>query len=435
MKRLFWLLLAYCQARRLRFADRAALQAHQMRQLQKFTRTLCRRSAYFAPYRRLPLDQWPSMDKASMLANFNAMNTAGLTQENVMAEAQAAERSRDFTPTVGGITVGLSSGTSAQRGAFAVSDREKARWAGILLAKVLPDGLLAGERAALFLRANSNLYTAVRNRWLSLRFFDLFQPFETHLAALQAYRPTIIVAPAQVLRELAIAVLAGDLAVRPKRVISVAEVLEPQDRALIERAFGPLHQVYQATEGFLASTCEHGVLHLNEEFVHIEPEWLDDEQRRFVPVITDFSRLTQPIVRYRLGDVLTARATPCACGRATRAIDHIEGRCDDMLRLPGTDGKAIPVFADVLSRALAQSLPADADYRLLQTGESSLALHAQLAPPALQVVHAHLNAALAQLGVATPVLSWTLSQDVPAFDPTQKRRRIRKLAFEGSGHA
>jgi putative adenylate-forming enzyme len=435
MKRLFWLLLAYCQARRLRFADRAALQAYQMRQLQKFTRTLCRRSAYFAPYRRLPLDQWPSMDKPSMLANFNAMNTAGLTLENVMAEALAAERSRDFTPTVGGITVGLSSGTSAQRGAFAVSDREKARWAGILLAKVLPDGLLAGERAALFLRANSNLYTAVRSRWLSLRFFDLFQPFETHLAALQAYRPTIIVAPAQVLRELAIAALAGELPVRPKRVISVAEVLEPQDRALIERAFGPLHQVYQATEGFLASTCEHGVLHLNEEFVHIEPEWLDDEQRRFVPVITDFSRLTQPIVRYRLGDVLTARATPCACGRATRAIDHIEGRCDDMLRLPGSDGKAISVFADVLSRALAQSLPADADYRLLQTGESSLALHAQVGPPVLQVVHAHLTAALAQLGVATSALSWTLSQDVPAFDPTQKRRRIRKLAFEGGGHA
>ncbi|WP_411886081.1 F390 synthetase-related protein [Polaromonas sp. YR568] len=437
MKRLFWLLLAYWQTRRLHFADRAVLRAYQARQLEKFTRKLCRRSVYFAPYRRLPLDRWPSMDKASMLANFDTMNTAGLTLDNVMAEAQAAERSRDFTPTVAGITVGLSSGTSAQRGAFAVSDREKARWAGILLAKALPDGLLAGERAALFLRANSNLYTAVRSRWLSLRFFDLFLPFETHIAALQAYRPTIIVAPAQVLRELAVAVLAGRLALhpRPKRVISVAEVLEPQDRALIERAFGPMHQVYQATEGFLASTCEHGVLHLNEEFVHIEPEWLDGDQRRFVPVITDFSRLTQPIVRYRLGDVLAARATPCACGRVTRAIDHIEGRCDDMLHLPGADGKPMPVFADALSRALAQSLPADADYRLLQTGASSLTLHAQLTAPALQAVRAHLNAALAQLGVATSALSWTLSRDVPAFDPTQKRRRIRKLAFEGGGHA
>jgi len=275
----------------------------------------------------------------------------------------------------------------------------------------------------------------VRNRWLSLRFFDLFQPFDAHIAALQAYRPTIIVAPAQVLRELAIAALAGNLPLRFKRVISVAEVLEPQDRTLIERAFGPVHQIYQATEGFLASTCEYGVLHLNEEFVHIEPEWLDDEQRRFVPIITDFSRLTQPIVRYRLGDVLAARAAPCGCGRATRAIEHIEGRCDDMLHLPGAHGKAVPVFADVLSRALAQSLPAEADYRLLQTGISSLALHAQVTLPALQLVRAHLDATLVQLGVSIQALSWTLSQEVPAFDPTQKRRRIRKLAFEGAAYA
>lgn len=435
MTRLFWLLWAFWQARRLRFADRGALQAYQARQLGKFTRKLCRRSAYFAPFRRLPLDQWPSMDKASMLANFNAMNTAGLTLTSVMAEAQAAERSRNFTPTVSGITVGLSSGTSAQRGIFAVSDRERARWAGTLLAKVLPDGLRAGERAALFLRANSNLYTAVRNRWLSLRFFDLFEPFENHMVVLQAWRPTIIVAPAQVLRELAVGVLAGKLSLQPKRVISVAEVLDPQDRALVERAFGPVHQVYQATEGFLASTCERGVLHLNEEFVHIEPEWLDDEHRRFTPVITDFSRLTQPIVRYRLGDVLVARSMPCACGRVTRAIDHIEGRCDDMLLLSAVNGEVMPVFADVLSRALAQALPPDADYRLLQTGASSLALHAEVPEPILRVVRAHLDAALAQLGVATSSLSWTLSHEVPAFDPTQKRRRIRKLAFEGGGDA
>lgn len=434
MKRLLWLLLAYWQTRRLRFGDRAALQAHQAHQLKKFKRQLCDRSVYFAPFRDQPLDQWPTMDKAVMLANFDTMNTAGLTLVEVMAQAQAAERSRDFSPTVRGITVGLSSGTSAQRGAFAVSKREKARWAGILLAKVLPRGLFAGERAALFLRANSNLYTAVRSRWLSLQFFDLFLPFDQHLTALESYKPTVIVAPAQVLRELALAALNGTLKIRPARVISVAEVLEPQDRTLIEKAFGPVHEVYQATEGFLASTCELGVLHLNEEFVHIEPEWLDDTQRRFVPVITDFSRLTQPIVRYRLNDVLVARGTPCDCGRATRAIDHIEGRCDDMLHLPGRQGDDVPVFADLLSRALAQSLPVDADYRLLQTGPTSLTLQAQISTAMLPVVRAHLDQTLTQLGVATSALSWTLSPDVPAFDPTQKRRRIRKLFVE-VGHA
>jgi putative adenylate-forming enzyme len=207
-------------------------------------------------------------------------------------------------------------------------------------------------------------------------------------------------------------------------VISAAEVLEPQDRALIEQAFGMPHEVYQATEGFLASTCEHGVLHLNEDYIHVEPEWLDDEQRRFVPVITDFSRITQPIVRYRLNDVMVARAEPCTCGRATRALERIEGRCEDMLLLPGRDGEMVSVFADVLSRALAQVLPLDADYRLVQDGPTSLRLHAPLDADKLNAVRAHLVQTLRQLGIDHDALTWTLLDQVPAFDPATKRRRI-----------
>jgi putative adenylate-forming enzyme len=424
LKHVFWLLLAYWRARRLHFSTRTALEQHQARALQKFMRKLCQRSDYFAAFKGKPLAQWPLMDKAHMIANFDAMNTAGLALTQVMDVAMRAERSGDFTPTIGSITVGLSSGTSAQRGAFIVSAKEKAQWAGIMLAKALPNGLFAGERVALFLRANSNLYTAVRNRWITFAFFDLFKPFDQHAARLANYRPSIIVAPAQVLRQLALAALSGQLQVMPKRVISVAEVLEPQDRIIIEKAFGALHEIYQATEGFLASTCAHGVLHLNEEYVHVEPQWLDDAHRRFVPVITDFSRMTQPIVRYRLNDVLVARAEPCPCGKVTRALDHIEGRCDDMLILPGRDGSQIVVFSDVLSRALAQVLPMDADYRLVQDGAASLRLHASLAEEKLVAVRRHLEQTLINLGIDAAMLMWTLHNHMPAFEPTKKRRRI-----------
>ena len=426
MKRIFWLLLSYWRTRRLAFSSRAALDAYQARKLAAFCARLCKDSAYFAPLRDLPLAQWPSMDKAIMNANFDTMNTAGLALAQVMAAAMEGERSRDFKPAVGGITVGLSSGTSAQRGVFAVSDKEKAQWAGVMLAKALPGGLFSGERVSLFLRANSNLYEAVRTPWLQFAFFDLFQPFAGLTAALVAYRPTVIVAPAQVLRELALAVLSGRAQLAPKRVISVAEVLEPQDRALIERAFGPAHEIYQATEGFLASTCERGVLHLNEEYVLVEPQWLDREQRRFVPLITDFSRSTQPIVRYRLDDILVALDEPCACGRVTRAIERIEGRCDDMLVLPAADGGEVTVFADLLSRALAQALPADADYRLTQSGQASLQLCAAISPQQMDALRQHLDATLLTLGVDTARVCWSVSAAVPAFDPGVKRRRIRR---------
>jgi putative adenylate-forming enzyme len=345
-----------------------------------------------------------------------------------MELAQAGERSRDFSPQIGDVTVGLSSGTSAQRGVFAVSANERARWAGVMLAKSLPDGLFAGERVALFLRANSNLYTSVHNRWLTFTFFDLFKSFEDNARELESFRASIIVAPAQVLRQLALAKLDDSIDIRPKRVISVAEVLEWQDRQIIERAFGAVHEIYQATEGFLASTCEQGVLHLNEEYVHVEPEWLDEALRRFVPVITDFSRYTQPIVRYRLNDVLIAREEPCKCGRVTLALEGIEGRCDDLLLLPGISGQPVAVFSDLLSRALAQCLPTNADYRLVQESADRLTLQAAICSPEWQKVKSHMEQVLARIGVRIEVLRWQWTDVAPGFDPTIKRRRIvRKM--------
>jgi putative adenylate-forming enzyme len=432
MMRIVWLLLSYLRTRRLRFANRAALDAYQQRQLATFLPRLCASSPWFACLRELPFEQWPRMNKALMMANFDAMNTAGLQLDAVMATALAAEQSRDFTPAIGDITVGLSSGTSAQRGVFAVSAKEKATWAGVMLAKALPDGLLSGERVALFLRANSNLYTAVRTPWLTFAFYDLFDPFSQLLTKLAIYQPTVIVAPAQVLRQIAQAVIDGQVALAPKRVISVAEVLEQQDRALIVQAFGAVHEIYQATEGFLASTCGHGVLHMNEEYVHVEPDWLDAEQQRFTPVITDFSRMTQPVVRYRLDDVLVARREACPCGRPTRALSHIEGRCDDQLALRARDGAIVPLFSDLLSRALAQVLPASGDYRLVQTGPMALSLFAVLAEEQLATIRDHLASTMHRLGVDTAAIAWTLRHELPAFDPTAKRRRIVRLRWEAS---
>lgn len=425
--RIVWLLLSYWRTRRLRFADRAALLAYQQRQLAHFLPRLCRASPWFARFAALPLVQWPRMNKALMMEHFDAMNTAGLKLDAVMQTALAAEQSRDFTPAVSDITVGLSSGTSARRGVFAVSGREKATWAGVMLAKALPDGLLSGERVALFLRANSNLYTAVRTPWLAFSFFDLFQPFERLLADLERYQPSVIVAPAQVLRHIAQASIAGTVKLSPKRVISVAEVLEQQDRTLIVQAFGAVHEIYQATEGFLASTCAHGVLHMNEEYVQVEPDWLDGHQQRFTPVITDFSRFTQPVVRYQLDDILVARQAPCPCGSPTRALERIEGRSDDQLSLPGPDGTPVPLFSDLLSRALAQVLPASADYRLVQQDDTRLALHAEVAPGELPAIQAHLAAVLAGVGVATDRIGWSLDNVVPPFEPMTKRRRIIRL--------
>lgn len=338
--------------------------------------------------------------------------------------------------------MGLSSGTQGRRGVFLVSSEERARWAGIMMARVLPGALmrrlLAGVRpvkVAFFLRANSNLYTTLKSRRVDFRFHDLLHGVDCHLPALIEQQPDLLVAPGSILGRLAARALEGALPIRPRRVVAVAEVLEADDKARIEQAFGvQVHQLYQCTEGFLGYTCEEGVLHLNEEFVHIEPEWLDAEKTRFIPIVTDFSRTTQLIVRYRLGDVLRVRAVPCACGAAGRAIDAVEGRCDDVLWLPGAhDAGLAPLYPDMVRHAVTSAREALPDYRIEQHGMAWRVAVADEAHASYAGLAAALQGLVARHGLVSPVF-----QRMPfaAADIHVKRRRIRCIGqpVAGGGH-
>jgi putative adenylate-forming enzyme len=191
----------------------------------------------------------PTVDKSLMMANFADFNTAGLSSEAAFEVALRAERDRNFSPTIRGLTVGLSSGTSGHRGLFLVSRLEQAAWAGVILARTMPKFRLSGERIAFFLRSNSNLYQQVgRGRWLRFRYFDLMSPLEVAVHDLNAFQPSILVAPPSMLELLAREFTAGRLRVRPESLISVAEVLEPQDRDRLEGVFqATVRQIYQAT--------------------------------------------------------------------------------------------------------------------------------------------------------------------------------------------
>ncbi|KLG14312.1 coenzyme F390 synthetase [Enterobacter cloacae subsp. cloacae] len=423
------LIWRYFCIRQRRFTDREKLVNWQAKKMHHFRQRVLTKSPWFQRFLSQPFSHWPLMDKAQMMIHFDAMNTERLKRDELMACALKSEDSRDFSPKIGCFSVGLSSGTSGRRGLFVVSQKEQQVWAAGILARVLPDGLFARERVALFLRANNNLYQSVTSRWLSLQFYDLLAPFQQHLSRLEHFCPTIVVAPAQVLRALALAVRDGSLKIQVKKVISVAEVLEEQDRELLNQVFGSVGEIYQATEGFLASTCAFGTLHLNEEFIHVEPQWLD--RKRFIPIITDFTRSTQPIVRYRLDDVLVVKDEACLCKSATRAIERIEGRQDDQLLLPDRSDNLRTIFADACSRMLALSLPLTADYRLVQTKKEHLLLMADCEMLILTQCRNALNDFFELQGIDTSRLAWTLETKViaPRFD-VKRRRIIRQWGKE-----
>lgn len=352
--------------------NRLAMEKWQEKKVRDHLRFVREHSTFYRDYWQGYADadwrQFPLIDKEIMMEHFDRLNTVGIKKEEAFAVAYEAERSRDFASMIGSMTIGLSSGTSGNRGIFLVSPQERRAWAGTILAKMLPKSLLHKERIAFFLRANSNLYSSVSSKWIQFWFYDLLTPVEEHIERLHEQSPGILVAPPSMLRILAEAKRSGQLRIKPHKVISVAEVLDKLDQQIIETQFEQrIHQVYQCTEGLLACTCPHGTLHINEDIVVVEKEYLDKGLGRFTPIITDFSRRAQPIIRYRLNDVLTERDAPCPCGSPFLALEAIEGRCDDIFyfyRL--ADNRLRPIFPDFISRAIITASDEVSEYVAVQ---------------------------------------------------------------------
>lgn len=408
-----------------RFRTRARVESTQQRRVTRHMNKL----ATTSPYVREVLEQAggdfhkiPLMDKTIMMERFDDLNTVGINRDEALDVAIAAERNRDFSTELHGCSVGLSSGTSGHRGLFVVSPQERAQWAGTILARSLPPGKLRGHRIALFLRADNDLYQTIGSRAVTFEYFDVYAPMAKNLDRLAEYQPTILVAPPSVLRDIAHAQDEGHLTVTPQKVMSVAEVLERTDEQFLTQTFHVpiIHQIYQATEGFLAHTCEQGTLHLNEDTVLVEREVV--EGRRFIPIITDFRRTTQPILRYRLNDILLEREAPCPCGSVLTAIERIEGRESDTFLIPTTSGTLQPVYGDMVSRSMLYAT-GFSDYRIVQTNPAEFTIYLDTpTPQAQESVIEELTALIAPFQGVMPVVNF----QPYSRDTSQKLRRIER---------
>lgn len=375
------------------FRQREALTRFQRRKWRRFRKKILTQSPFYQELaqREADLADFPLMNKTAFMANFDQINTLGIQREEAMQLALKAENERDFSPELKGATVGLSTGTSGTRGLFLVSATERAQWTAMVLRRVVPIQFFKRQKVAFFLRANSNLYSSVQSASLEFRFFDIFQPIEKLLLELADFQPHILAAQPSILSAIAEAQVAGSVNIQPHLLISFAEVLNDADKQFIQKTWPvPLREVYQCTEGFLAVTCAHGTLHLNEDIAIFEKKYLDES--RFIPIITDFTRSSQPIVRYELNDVLVEKKEPCPCGSCFTALERIEGREDDILVFPGARGEMIKVFPDLICRVIARSTEGFRAYRLRQVG--ALELQLELESEDFQVVAATISTAL-----------------------------------------
>jgi putative adenylate-forming enzyme len=314
------------------------------------------------------------MKKELFMQNFNDINTRGIKKADALKLALEAEEIRDFSKTLNGIIVGLSTGTSGNKGLFLVGEKERAKWVAAIIHRVI--GIkIRPKKIAFFLRANSKLYESANSRLLQFNFFDLMNDHDSNFKRLITLNADILVAQPSALLKIALSFTESKKTPTFEKVISVAEVLNDTDRVYLEKVFKlTLSEVYQCTEGFLACSCKYGKLHFNEDYLIIEKEYIDKEHKRYFPVITDLYREIQPIIRYKLDDILVEGGV-CKCGSRFEVIDRIEGRADDIIRLTDKLGKMTDIFPDYFSRAITIASDEITDYILSQTDKNLLEIY------------------------------------------------------------
>ena len=359
------------------FKTREALETWQNKKIKKHLKRVVKKSSFYSE-RLQKYNSWtafPIINKKIFMDNFDAINTHGIEKEAAFEVAIKGEQTRNFSPMIKNITIGLSSGTSGNRGIFMVSIKERAQWVAYVVLNLL--GFKFKKRKiAFFLRANSNLYTSAKSRLIDFNFFDLKKPLKENILSLNKYNPDILIAQPSMLREIAKAQQEKTINIKPSKIISVAEVLEPIDHSLLKRTFNQvIHQAYQCTEGFLAKTCRYGTLHFNEDLVKIEQHFLDSNKDRYHPIITDFTRSSQPIFRYELNDIIIDKQAPCPCGSIFKAIDHIEGRSDDTFVLESRDGKSVNIFPDFIRRTIIITCKNIKEYIVEQSGDKEITIY------------------------------------------------------------
>jgi putative adenylate-forming enzyme len=407
--------VSYAQTRWLsrRGLSRAGFEAAQHKALRRWLdRDLPQVAAYDVAPKQL--QDLPILDKARLMADFARYNRSALGAEDVR---QALGVGR-----VGHLTVGASTGTSGNRGYFVITEAERYRWLGAILAKAMAG--IAGwtQHVAILLPQETRLYGAARSvPGLALRFFPLAQGMDAWRDGLEAFAPTVLVAPPRVLRQLAEA----RVRLSPRRIFSAAETLDPVDRPIIEAGFGlPLGQIYMATEGLLAVTCAAGRLHLAEESVFFEFESVGEGL--VSPMITSFRRQEQIMARYRMNDLLRLSGRPCPCGAPQRVVEAVVGRMDDCFRIAGQ-----MITPDIPRNAVVAADPRITDFRIVQRRDYGIDL---ILPPdlpeeaAFAALHG-LQTALTRRSAAAVV---TLRREPLKPDPSRKLRRVECCLPHGS---
>ncbi|MDP3058842.1 MAG: hypothetical protein Q8N36_05250 [bacterium] len=320
----------------------------------------------------------PTINKQTMMENFDELNTEGLVLSEVMEYAVQKELAKDYLGYYKDrFVIGLSSGTSGNKGLYVTSRELTARASAVFLARGgLPLSLLP-FRILFLLRVFSQGFSDINAPGIALKYMSTMTPPHKLIEAANTMRANVIMGPPSLLRLLA--PLARQLNKKPKRVVSYAEVLESEEKERLSTAFGcPVVEIYQTSEGQIASACKYGTLHINEDLVYVElldeegqPEQPGHRARRML--VTNLVNISQPLIRYEMNDIIEL-GEPCPCGSNFRTIARVVGRNDDVLWVANHDSTLSPLFPDLVSRWIITTSDSIREFQVRQSNVDKISI-------------------------------------------------------------
>ena len=249
-------------------------------------------------------------------------------------------------------------------------------------AVIATDGFVSSYSSAL--RMKSRLGEKADN----LLILSILTPIAELVSRLNSFCPEIITGYPSVLSVLAREKLEGRLNATPHFIASSAEKMSRDSYELLRKAFNcPVLDNYCSTEGGeIAMSCREGHLHLNDDWVLLEP--VDDDMKHVAPgqwstgaLITDLTNYVQPIIRYHVNDCVrfsgqsgcmgeqdaTRPTNPCECGSNLPVLE-IMGRMGDTICLNGI------YLTTPVAHFMLTDIPNILNWQLIQTKENSVEL-------------------------------------------------------------
>ena len=89
------------------------------------------KSPFYATFKSF--EDFPIGNKSLFMSQFNQINIYGIQKEKAFQIGQDAEKGLRRNSMIGSITVGLSSGSTGNRGIFLVNEKERAQWVASVL--------------------------------------------------------------------------------------------------------------------------------------------------------------------------------------------------------------------------------------------------------------------------------------------------------------